>query len=198
MMEFYDIHEQTPYQITVSKPENMEDLSDLFITGDELQDLVGRHSYVSDKHSTIILSGVITAAVKELTEKLEASNKKTIRIDDEELLEVLKENYLSAFTPQDSGFGRHGNTICYTRRYKRKKHTATQGDVTMMWSYLSYAFRNKFDTFPTHIPRYDRTINMFKAFKSIVGWRRVRTCIHDKKTVKFFRQIWDNPEEYIR
>ena len=199
-MNFYDIHEQTKYQITFSKPENMEDLSDLFITHEELQDLVGGHYYVSgDSKQTINLDNVITAAVTAWSDKLEASGKKTLLIDDEELLDVLKRGYLSDHTEDNhTKFGRHGDRICYARQWKRKKTKVTQGDVAVLWGYLSSGFHAKFNVWPSHIPRYDRHIRMFKAFKKIVGWRRVRMQMHDKPRVRFFRQIWDNPEEHIK
>lgn len=197
-MDFYDIHEQTAYAVKVSKPENMEDLSDLFITEEELTDIVGRNPFVGNHPVTITLKGVIEAEVKKLTDKLEASSKKTIPIDNEELLEVLKTGYLSDYTPGCDLYGRHGDRICYARRYKRKKHKATQGDVKQLWDTFQYAFKDKYGCYPSHIPRYDRHLPMFRAWQKIIGWRRVRTHIHNKDTLKFYRQIWDNPEEYIR
>lgn len=198
-MDFYDIHDQTKYQITISKPANMEDLSDLFVTKEELDDMIGGNTYLhGDDKRTITLRGVISTEVKKLTDALEASGKKTIAINDEELLEVLQKNYLTDFTDGSTIFGRHGNHICYSRRYTRKKHKATQGDVNTLWGYFMYGFYNKYGCHPPHIPRYDRSVNQFKAFKDIVGWRRVRAQISNKETVKFFRQIWDNPKEFIR
>jgi hypothetical protein len=199
-MDFYDIHDQTRFQITISKPVNMEDLSDLFVTKDELHDLVGGNVYFhgTDKR-TITLAGVITTELRKWTDKLEASGKKTLLIEDEELLDVLKKGYVSEFTDDnDDRFGRHGDRICYARRYVRKKKKATQGDVTNMWRQFQCAFHDKYGCYPSHIPRYDRGIAHFKAWKEIIGWRRLRKQMHNKETVKFYRQIWDNPEEFIR
>jgi len=197
-MDFYDVHEQTKYEITVSKPKKPEDLSDLFMTEEELKDLVGRNFYMYDKQRTIILSGVVTTEVVKWANKLEASGKKTLRIDDDELLVVLKKGPLSDYTDDNATYGRHGNRICFARQYKRKKTKVSQSDVSMLWSHLVSGFYDRFRVWPTHIPRYERSIGMFKAFKEIVGWRRVRSHMHDKATVKFLRQIWDNPEEHIK
>ena len=196
---FYDVHEQTKYQITISKPANMEDLSDMFITAEELRDLTGSSYFnVGEGAKPICLQSVVEAEVNKLTEKLDASGKKSLLIEDEELLEVLKNGYLSDFLNGSDEFGRHGNRICYARRYKRKKHKATQSDVTGLWFALQDAFKAKFNVYPSHIPRYERHIPMFKAFQKIVGWRRVRATTTNKERAKFYRQIWDNPEEYIK
>ncbi|HEX04751.1 MAG TPA: hypothetical protein ENH10_06290 [Bacteroidetes bacterium] len=197
--QFYDIHEQTKYQITISKPEKVEDLSDLFITKEELNVLIGNSVYLSNGNQvTRILSAVVTTEVKAWAEKLVASGKKTLRIDDEDLLYVLKKGYLTDYTGNDTTFGRHGNNICYARRFKRKKTKVTQGDVTTVWGHMFYAFKDKFHVYPSHIPRYGRHIRMFKAFKKIVGWRAVRKQIGTHAHLKFYRQIWDNPEEHIK
>lgn len=194
---FYDIVEQTKYQITISKPEKMEDLSDLFVTKEELIGLIGERYFHGAGPHTTTLSNVVAAEVKAWGEKLVSSGKKTLLITDDDLLDVLKQGYLSDYGEGDTRFGRHGDRICYTRQFKRKKTKVTQGDVNHLWDYLFYGFRERFSVYPSHVPRYDRGVNMFKAYKTIVGWRRVRK--HMSKTyVKFYRQIWDNPEEHIR
>jgi hypothetical protein len=197
-MDFYDIQEQTKYRVVITKPKSVEDLSDLFISKDELEDLVGKHRFwapsTSDTVCSVILRNEVTAAVERLVKKLETSKKKTIPIDDDELLEVLKMGYVSDWTSSD--YGRHGDRLCYAKRYKRKKTKATQGDVRELWQAFALGFHKKFQTYPPHISTYDRHLSMFTAFQKIVGWRRVRSTT-TKQQAKFFRQIWDNPQEYI-
>ena len=197
-MQFYDILEQSPYAIRISKPENMEDLSDLFVTGEELAEMTGRAVNVYSNEQTIKLTHTIETEVLAWGEKLIASGKKTLLIEDEALLDILKQGHLKDFMEDDDRFGRHGDRICYARQFKRKKTKVTGGDVSRMWDYFFYGFRTKFNTYPSHIPRYDRHVNMFKAFKKIVGWRLMREQMHNKDLVKFYRQIWDNPEEHIK
>jgi len=198
---FYDVLEQTKYQITVCKPAALEDLSDMFISSEELRDLTGQgnsHNYLGEGQTRkLCLKSSVTAEINKLIAKLETSGKKSIPIEDEDLLDVLKGGYLSDFIDDDTTFGRHGDRLGYKKRYARKKHKATQGDVRNLWDALSNGFYDKYKTWPTHIPKYDRHIRMFKAFKKIVGWRLVRSRT-DKEQAKFYRQIWDNPEEYIR
>lgn len=196
-IKFYDIHEQTKYKITVSLPNKPEDLSDFFTTSDELKLSIGNFPYVSNSGKTeLFFRPTIKMAIKEWGDKLVKSGKRTLIIDDEELLDILKDNHISDFT--DADYARRGNRICYKSNYKRKKTKPTQGDIRQLWHALMYGFRRKHGCYPSHIPMYDRHITMFKAFKQIVGWRRVRMSLSEGDQVRFIRQIWDNPEEYIK
>ena len=199
MMEFYNLEEQSDYRIRITEPEKMEDLGDSFISKEEVKELAGPGFYnVGKGGCDILLMNSITAAVRKLTDKLDASGKKSVPIDDEPLLEVLKLKYFSDFTSGSSMYGRHGNKICYARRYTRKKVKATQSDVYKLWNTLQMGFKHKYGIYPSFIPRADRHVHMFKAFQKIVGWRRVRKYTGNAEQAKFFRQIWDNPEEFVR
>lgn len=198
-MEFYDILDQTKYSIQVSKPERVEDLSDLFISKDELEELVGRWTniYAPNKPYRMTLDAVISSELKKYADKLDASGKKTLLIDDDDLLNVLKDSksYVSNYI--DASYCRHGNRIGYARRYVRKKTKPTKGDVQYFWvQIIPSAFRLKFGCYPSHIPTYDRGLLLFKAFKKILGWKNCSELM-DAEHKKFFKMIWDNPEEYI-
>lgn len=199
--QFYDLLDQTKYKIIVQRPESVEELSDLFITDEELKDMVGAHCTVyGNKPRTFFLDNVIKKEVAKWADKLEASGKKTLEIEDEELVDAIKagNGYMSDF--DDTGkYGRHGNRICYARRYKRVKKKATLGDVRYFWLHLfPHAFRKKYGCYPPHVNTYDRHLPMFKAAKKLLGWKNVNAVINDPETRKFTKQIWDNPEEFIR
>lgn len=194
-MDFFNVHDQTKYSITISRPETIEQLNDWFISEEELEELIGRRVYAKAKPVTYKLKESVRAEVKKWAEKLDASGKKTLLIDDDELLEVLKEGYMADYAPD---YGRHGNRICFARRYKRVKKRATQGDARTLWIHIfPVAFRNKFGCYSPHVAVYDRNVTLFKAFKKILGWKAVRASISNTENVKFYRQIWDNPEEFM-
>ena len=197
--QFYDVLAQTKYSITISRPDKVEELSDMFITKEELDALCGGNMYFSGQGPTTrVLNAVVTTETMAWADKLVASGKKTLRIDDEDLLDVLKRGYLSDYMDECTLYGRHGDRICYSRQFKRVKKKATQGDVTNLWRHMMYAFYDKYGCHPSHIPRYDRHIPMFKAWKKIIGWRAVRKRIGPSTNLKFYRLIWDNPEEHIK
>lgn len=196
-MEFYDVIEQTKYRITISRPEYVDQLSDLFMTEDELKDIIGKHTYCpsTGRPRTFLLNEVITSELQKWADKLEASGKKTLLIEDDELLDVLKNNsYVTDFI--DRKYGRHGDRICYARRYERKKTKPTKSDVHQIWHAFQSAFRDKFGCYPSHIPRYDRHASMFRAYKKILGWQRCKKYL-GSSNLRFYKQIWDNPEEYV-
>lgn len=196
--EFYNVEEQTKYTISISRPEGIDDLTDCFISHEELETLIGRRVYLhSKKKGKYTLGAVVSAELKKWAEKLDASGKKTFPIEDEDLLNVLKSGYLSDYM-SDSTYCRHGDRIGYSRRYKRVKKKATQKDVRRFWTYVfPYAFRHKFDCYPPNTSLYDRHLPMFRAYKKILGWKN---CVKymDVDNRKFYRQIWDNPEEYVK
>jgi hypothetical protein len=197
-MDFYDIHEQTKYKITISQPENVEELSDMFTTKEELESLVGTGIWINgNSKRSFFLDKVISEEIAKLGKKLDESGKKTILIEDHELLDALKGSYVSDYDAEGR-FGRHGDRLCYARRYTRKKTKPTQGDVRAMWSQLQYAFRRKFGCYPSHIPRYDRHLTMFKAWQKIIGWKAFIAGVGNKEDRKWFRMIWKNPEEYMK
>lgn len=195
-MEFFDVHEQTRYKMVVSRPENLEELSDAFVSADEFRELTGLNPWVpGSSPRTFTIDDSIAAEVQKLCDKLDASKKKSLIIEDEELLDVLKDNYLSDYTHTDK-YRRHGNRICY--KYKRKKKRATRGDLANLWGAMFYAFSDRYGVYPPHVPRYERNLQMFKAFKKIVGWKYVNKRVYTPQTRKWYRQIWDNPEEYMQ
>ena len=200
-LTFYNVHEQSAYKIVVSKPENLTDISDLFISSQELMELIGRQHYVGhigESKTTILCRNEIEVAVRALTEQLQASGKRALVIEDNDLLEILTENYpILSSNVHALGFCRRGNRIAYLSKRKRVKHRATQGDVRDLWNRLGYGFYQKYGSWLPYIARREQNIKLFKALKSIVGWRRVRKQIEDKQRLKFARQIWDKPEEFM-
>lgn len=198
-MEFFDVLDQSRYSIQVSRPENVEELSDCFISKEELEELTGRciHLYTRGKPARYLLSNTIRAEVKKWCDKLDASGKKSLPIDDEDLVCVLKDNYLSEFTDNDR-YCRHGDRVGYSRRYVRVKKKPTQGDVRAFWIQIfPLAFRNKFGCYPPAISTYDRHLPLFNAWKKVIGWKACRKVMSDTDQVKFYKMIWDNPEEYV-
>ena len=200
-MLFFDVHDQSRYSIEISRPENVEELSDCFISKEELEELTGRHIhiYANGKPQRFLLRANIEAEVKKWCDKLDASGKKTLPIDDEDLLKILtsRNNYLSDFT-KGNDYCRHGDRISYARRYERVKKRPTKSDVRDFWIRIfPYAFRHKYGCYPPAISTYDRHWTMFKAYKKITGWKACRMFMSNPDQVKFYRKIWDNPEEYV-
>ena len=191
-MQFFDVHEHTKYMVEISRPESIDQLSDYFMSEDELKDMIGGHFYCPSTNTPrkFLCNDLITKELENWAAK------KTLIIEDEDLVDVLKTTYVSYYI--DEKYGRHGNRICYARRYKRKKKKPTKGDVREFWIRIfSHAFMSKFGAWPPYFSTYDRHLSAFKAWQKVLGWKACSKHMHDPVQKKFFKMIWDNPEEYV-
>ena len=212
---FYNVLSQTKYVIEIERPTSLEELTDMFISAEELNNLSGRNTckpVINDGSPQYVVQGlrvdpgerrrieftdVIKAEISRLGKKLDESGKKTIPIEDEELLDILKKKPLYHYDTTGK-YGRRGNRLCYAERQRRKKKKPTKGDVRDMWDVFSYAFKDKFDCYPPHAPVYMRTVPLFKAYQKIIGWRLFATFLSSNpEDRKWYRMIWDKPEEYV-
>ncbi len=198
--EYFNVLEKTRYCMTIMKTESMADLEDSFISSDELRDLVGPTNYYmggSPGPKMFFFHDVIEADLVKYTQRLEASGKRSIRIDDPDLVEALKDSrakHLKEYT--DENYCRHGSRIRYWSSRKRIKKAVTAGDVAQMWGIFSSAFQGKYGTYMPWPNSYNRTVALFNVFKKFTGWRACRKHMPDN-LVKWYRLIWDNPEEYL-
>jgi hypothetical protein len=202
MMIFYDILEQSEYEISFSRPGKPENLSDLFITHEELSDLIGRpesnRMYSTSTPYKVTLDAVVKSAVEKLAQELQKSGKKSIPIDDAELLAVIKRRGGLRSFSYEGLYCIRKDRICYAKSYKRIKKKATQGDLRRLWIDFQHAYCKKYGCYPPHITLADRSRKQFEAWKKIVGWKFISKQASSKEERKFYRQIWDNPEEFMK
>ena len=198
-MDFYNVEEQTKYKLKISRPESIEKLTDWFMSHDEVTDLIGSSFYLTTGSSsrTFLCKSVIVKELEKWANALEASGKKTLRIQDPDLLDVLKDgNYITNFI--DEKYGRHGDRICYARRYARVKKKPTKSDVREFWLRIfPDAFKDKFGAWPPYHTTYDRHLAAFRAWQKCLGWKACSRRMFDPEQKKFMKMIWDNPEEYV-
>ena len=199
---YFNVEEQSKYSVKVAAPTNMEDLSDAFITREELQQLTGNHGlYVAvngkSAITTVLFHTTIEAELTKYAERLDVSSHKSILIEDDELVEALKDGRARHVMDYiGRKYCRHGDRLRYFASRRRVKRNATKGDMRDFWSIFSDAFSAKYGTYLPHAPIWYRTLKLFKAYQKILGWRRCRKHMN-KDNAKFYRQVWDNPEEYI-
>ncbi len=190
---YYDVIEQSKYHIEVKMIDNLEDVSDVFYTHEEICTLTGE-SYISKHQRVIYFDDLIKKELENWSGQLEESGKKTIVIKDHELVETLKNSARSLADFAGHKYMRRGDRIGYY--IKRKKTKATKGDLRTMWTHLEGAYHDKYTCWLPHIPGWVRTLTLFESLQDIVGYRRVRARMHEDD-VKFLRQIWYNPKEYF-
>ena len=192
---YYDIIEQGRYFVKVKPIEDLTEVSDVFYTFEEMQEICDG-GYLSHTGMTIRhFDSLITAELEKWAAKLDESGKKTVRITDQELVDVLKNNpnnTLSHYAGKE--YMRRGDRICYYKR--RKKTKPTRGDLRTMWDVLTSGFKDKTGGYLPHIPGWCRNYALFVGLQGIVGYNTARKYFPDDNA-KFLRQIWYNPKEYF-
>jgi hypothetical protein len=211
-LTYYNVEHQNAYTITVSQVTSLEDLGDVFVTNEELNELgvsysesiiahrlasVGlAHMKPNERLTRYTLKSSVEQALKHWRDKLIRSRKRTIVIEDQDLLAVLKDSIGVVQDHLGNKYCRRGDRLGYTTRYKRKQTKPTQANRTHLWEAMECGFRQKYGAWLPHCPRWMRQLNLFKAYKDCVGWRRTRQNLNSENA-KWCRIIWDNPEEYF-
>ena len=128
--DLFEIVEQNTYSITIQKIDNIEDCGDEFITKEELEELGVDHCW----SGTRLFNNKIKNKIQEYLSQI-PKDKKSIKIDDNELIEVLKDSYnpISYFVPNTRRVG--------DRLYKHNTKDKTQTKVLFKdWKSLMMLF----------------------------------------------------------
>ena len=145
-MKYFDIEIQTKYYIKLS-PVEIDDAGENFIDEDELSEMGISYSYGG---TTIFMKKARTALAR-LERKIQKSGKKSCPIDDDELVEMLKDTDtpVSDFV---NGLRRVGNRLSiYT---KPAKLTPNKRDgkrfIDTAVRYIKYKYNKQFGTVTRH------------------------------------------------
>lgn len=192
---YYNIEERDRFSISISCAKNVEDLSDNFIDSEDYRDLTGRAVYHASGIVRNMIHSLIKSELETLMEQLVGSGKKTILIGDDELVTALKDPHCHNVADYIPGYCRHGDRLQYSRTRRRRKTKVTKTDARDMWGIFGSAFFTKFGTHMPYVPMWYRRLTLFKVYKKLIGWRKM--CGHmERNNIKFYREIWDNPEEH--
>ena len=199
---YHDILSKTRYMIEIGPAVNIEDVSDEFIDSEEYRELTGNSMYGrTAAPRTNVLHTVVKTELEMWAGKLEGCGRKSIVIDDEELVTALKHHFSSHVSDYvGETYCRHGDRLRYSVSRKRVKTKVTKTDARIMWSILHDAFHSKYGAHLPYTPVWYRRLALFNVYKKIVGWRAARERIlkghYTHSHLKFYRKIWDNPEEH--
>lgn len=203
--QFYNVISETEYTVEVLAVDKIEDVSNNFMTREELQEKVGPEVYLYEykpyTQQHYRLDQKIKDALKYWANKLEASGKASIVIDDEDLLSFLRSSYYRVQDFLSDDFARRKNKLTYNVRRRRKKIKTkpSKSDARHFWYALEHAFRITHGVYPGYIKARERTAKLFIALSPTIGWKAFRSCLKakDTETIKFYRMIWNKPQEYF-
>jgi hypothetical protein len=175
--------------------ENIENVGEHFVTSDELEELGYSNTYIHGDHVVFKINTLKSDVDKWIT-KLNASNKLSIVIEDDELISALR-NHREIL---ENGVRLRGKRLGYYKPAKpRKKKRATKGDANTLFLMTVRAIGRKYNTTIPHVPLYYRDANLFIMFKTLISWRDVRkNSYYSSKDLKFCKYVWDNPKEFFK
>jgi len=193
-MRYYTIEAETKYYVELSGPVPIEEVTNEFVSEDELS-YEGRYP----RAGVMLRYDVIRKALDELCSKLEKSKKRTIQIKDQDLLDALCHERCEPITELTGGtFSRRKDRLCYPPK-PRKKVKPTKGDAKNLIRIAADAVYIEFGTWFPRIALVEYRAGLLLMFKKVFTWKQMRSFIprHDEKNLKFYKQIWDNPKEYL-
>lgn len=125
-MKVYNVESQSKYHMKLTHIDNIEDAGDHFVTGDELKELgITRvHTYGNGIHT---FDRKIKAKLNRLIKKLKAGTGKSIKIEDQDLVDMLSESgtFVSDYV---KGIRRTGNRLSLHVPTASTKSKATKRD----------------------------------------------------------------------
>jgi hypothetical protein len=179
----FTIDSQSKYRIEFTEIEDLENCPDEFVTEDELTGMGVDYFHSGNMLLKSKIKQELTIYLSRIQE-----GKKSIKIDDEELIEALKDYPVSSFVPNTR---RVGNRL--SRHIKAERTTANHND----WKSLLHRHKELIKE------RYDVHVNIDQSCSDRVGavdflkknftWDEVKRE-QDDVDVSFWKMIWDNPE----
>jgi hypothetical protein len=131
-MRIFNVITQTKYALHVKEIENIEDSGDSFLTEDEVNEITGR-SWISNHN--VVNHKTIKATLTNLVNKIKKSNSTSCKIEDEDLLKILKGgcNPVSVSDFVD-GIRRSGNRLSLYTKPPKTKVTKSDGKQFINYS----------------------------------------------------------------
>jgi len=186
----YEIQSQTKYSITITEIDNIEDCGDHFITQEELTEMGIRYNYGTAPR---LFDNKIKAEINRLISKI-AEGKKSIIIDDDELVEVLTSSS-RAVSEFVKGTRRVGNRLSlYTKKVVPQTKVKYKNWTTLVLAY-ERILKEKFEVY-VDVKRNDSDRKGFvEVFKKGFTWEDVLEIdVVDKDDIEWCKKLWDNPE----
>jgi hypothetical protein len=195
---YFNIVEQTKYEMVITEPASIAELSDNFVSMTELEQQFGNslslYAPVVDRH--LILGAAITRDLEKVAQELEATGRTTIVIEDAELLEVARE--YRHHIP--SGFAVRKNRLRhYVPKAARPQKTVRKSDITYTIYAAEMAVRHKYNLGSLHVPKYGHGLGYLRVLKKLVTLKEVLKAgpYYVSGREKWVRKVWAKPQEYF-
>lgn len=201
MTVFYEIEDQSKFHIKLKVVENIEEVVGEFLTKDEVEEMMGGERSHISTYSPIVKKTVVIDYLNKLIQKAKEQEKKTIIIDDEDLIEFLKKyNYcVSQFI---EGSRRVGNRFFIPTENKKKEQNEPnkqniQSLIDVGFRILSsksggvsFECKHAYENYKFAVD----VIKKLVTLEEIVEY--AEKCGYHEIHIPFFQMIWDDSEKY--
>lgn len=190
--QYYNIVEQTRYSLKIAPVKNIAECSDDFLTK---ADLIERFdaAYVSDYTRSFTDHALVRAELEKIVGPLENEKIRSVVIEDEDLLAVIKEHGTSRYVHE---VRRRGNRISRWSPRPRKQIAPRKKDARTMWDAMTQYIREDVGQWPPHVRITDRTPSLLKFYQRAVRWKHIVKFIPENQK-RWARMVWQKPEEYL-
>lgn len=199
MERLFTIEEESPFHIKPKQIENIEDADDIFYTEEELCELLGVKYFNS--YGPIVKRNKVEEELNRLKQKIIESGKKSIVIDNVELVEFFKSNDLLAVSDYVKGLRRVGNRLSIHEKVertsfkKRDVQSLINACINVVNSQAKFTFELKY----VH-EDYVKAVELVKklvTFEQVMEYVDEDTWNRYTDHKRFFKDIWDNPEKIL-
>lgn len=202
----FNIMSQSTYHIVIDEVENLEDVDEEFITFDELKEMgfdKNRLSYLHG-YTTLVLDKKVKSALNVLKRAITKSGNKSVKIDDEELIEMFtsSEKFVSEFV---DGLRRVGNRLSLTPKKAEQTKVKKQDysrlvnfSISYMRAQLAGVLENSYGVQFDVTHAYNNRPAVIKMFKKLMTWDEFKTFSKKKFSntdddLKWVKMLWDDP-----
>ena len=200
--KIYNVDSQSKYGISITEIENIEDAGEHFINRSELDELgIG---YIYSHNNVHTFDKKIKAALAILKRKIAKSGKKSCKIEDDELVDILKESQQSVSSFGIEGLRRVGNrlSLAPTKAAKTEAKKQDFNDlVSVCFSMLEDQLKTKEDKdgYSEYVRidikyTYHNRAGVITMLKKLFTWEEIvkRCDDDDDDQLKWWKMLWDD------
>jgi hypothetical protein len=186
--------EDSRFRIEVKLCKDLTEVSDNFVTDDDLHERFGDGIYISDNIRFYTDSNLIKVELERLVSPMRIDDKiRSVTIEDDELLAAIKDQSVRDYAPDVC---RRGNKLSRYVPRARPQKAPRRSDHTAIWNALYPACRDKYGTWLPHVPIRFRTAELLKLYKKAFSWKAIAKRIPQDQ-LRWCHMIWLKPKEYL-
>jgi hypothetical protein len=191
--QIFEVISQSPYHITIHQIKNIEDCPDEFITEEELREMGVDHCWSGTRY----MKGKIISKIQQYLAQI-PKGKKSIIIDDNDLIEALKEGQYSV-SNFVKGTRRVGNRLFKYDCTKKEQTEVKFDDWKMLVIQFQLILRDKYGVIVDINLTASKRQETINQFKKLIDWSLIVDRIEkhklgiDETQISWMKKLYENP-----